>query len=186
MFQGPGARHWAFLPCNCASRACEGPPGRGRGGAPSPASTSYSAHSHIADPGILQSQKREKEFPKVMGPVPHAHPQAECQDPARQVGRWGRAQGSGPQPGVGRNDTEISSPAQVLAQAGFLGGSSHGQRHLGVVGWPRRLRKLIYVPAASSLPKDDQIIGAKTAGFSGTWRQTQMPVLSTTAWARPR
>lgn len=65
--------------------------------------------------------------------------------------------------------------------------------HMGNVtsGWwaglqLRRLRKLIYVPAASSLPKDDQIIGAETAGFSRTWRQTQMPVLSATAWARPR
>lgn len=82
------------------------------------------------------SQKRQKEFPKVMGPVPHAHSQAECQEPARLVGRWGRAQGKGLQLGAGRNDREISSPAQLLAQAGFSGGSSHGQRHLEVVGWP--------------------------------------------------
>lgn len=88
---GAGAPGGAFLPCSHADRAGEGPLGRGLGGAPLLSPPPPQLTATLLPQGIC-SQEREKWFPKVlfflkvMGPVSPTHPQAEGQDPARQVG----------------------------------------------------------------------------------------------------
>lgn len=102
----------------------------------------------------------------MIGPIPHTHPQAEGQDPARQGGLWDRTQGRRLQPGAGRNDTEISGPAQVPAQSGFQGRSSHWQGCPRLVGWllAQQAQKtdLSTYPCRHA-PKDDQIIEGRNS-----------------------
>lgn len=171
-FGGPKAQGGAFLPFGCADRAGEGPLQERDGWNPTSALTSCPANGPAPEPRILHGQKRERgfqrPFPKVMGPSLQLCPQGECQDPARQVGGWSRTQGRKLQSGAGGNRTEITSPVQWPAEAGFPGRSSHPQGHLRLVGWcsAQQAGKTDLSTCPPQLPQGDQIKGAETARFS--------------------
>lgn len=95
-------------------------------------------------------------FPKGDGSSPSYPPPAEGQDPARQVGWWGRTQGRRLLPGACRTEAEISTQPGCWLRLGSWEGL-----HIGLVtsGWwaglqLRRLRKLIYLPAPSHTPQE--------------------------------
>lgn len=83
-------------------------------------------------------------------------------------GQWNRTQRGRLQAGAGRNGTEKSSQAQVPAQAGFPGRSSHRRSpQAGGLAVSSAAQNTDYLPAHPSPHKDDQMMRLKQADSPG-------------------